>query len=96
MNRSHCEMCFKPTNIMHFKILCPDCAKGKAPDPDWPTATCGECGYPDLLTANNWGDEVVGSVTIVDHFCREKGCRIRSDCPACPEFVRRPKEAPDA
>ena len=53
-----------------------------SPDPAWPTAKCHECGY--------WAP--MGKYK--ETHCR-KYPNARINDPACPAFVRRPKEAED-
>ena len=57
-----------------------------SPDPDWPTATCGECGY--------WTKYQKGAIEArYESWCRKiDAIQVDKDTPACPSFVRRPEE----
>jgi len=58
-------------------------------DPSWPTATCGECGYLSMY--------IIDCTNDIAYYCRRcPHIRTNASDPACPAFVRRPKEDKDA
>lgn len=68
-------------------------AKALSPDPDWPKATCGECGW-----CLPWGDGSSGKAD-----CRRVAFgggedayvgEIKIADKACPGFIRRPVDNP--
>lgn len=78
-----------------------------SPDPDWPTATCGECGWwyerTEVKRRHVGMQEApdprfpIHHQEIIDWGCRRTGpFKIDPEYQACVAFVRRPKEAPDA
>lgn len=73
-----------------------DLAGVLSPDPSWPDAKCGECGYfgEHIEFKHEIPEECYGCGRVA--VCRKSSVRVAEGEPACPAFVRRPKENDDA